>query len=276
MLANIFSPLIARSPAIKRAVWLRWYQFLARGYRQENWTFMNYGYAEPAGSGAPLSLLPHDEADRCSIQLYHRVVGGVDLRGRDVLEVGSGRGGGCSYVARYLRPRAVLGIDYSEQAVTLSRTRHAAVEGLEFAPGDAEALPCENASFDAILNVESSHCYGSMDRFLSEVARVLRPGGHFLWADMRHPDQREIVRSQFHRAGLEIIAETNIAPNVVLALDHVQDSKRATIHRYVPGFLRRYFEDFAGIPGTRVYESLRRGDVEYWCFAARRSAEAEK
>ena len=65
--------------------------------------------------------------------------------------------------------------------------------------------------------------------------------------------------AQFRDAGLEIIAEANIAPDVVRGLDTVKDSKRATIHRYVPRFLRGYVEDFAGIPGTRVYESLREG-----------------
>ena len=120
------------------------------------------------------------------------------------------------------------------------------------------------------LNVESSHCYGSMEQFLREVNRVLKPGGYFLWADMRHPDQKEVVRAQFQGAGLEITAEANIAPDVVRGLDTVKDSKRATIQRYVPRFLRGYVEDFAGIPGTRVYESLREGRVEYWCFAARK------
>ena len=46
MLSNIFSPIISRSPALKRVVWKRWYQFLASGYKQEDWTFMNYGFAD--------------------------------------------------------------------------------------------------------------------------------------------------------------------------------------------------------------------------------------
>jgi ubiquinone/menaquinone biosynthesis C-methylase UbiE len=43
--------------------------------------------------------------------------------------------------------------------------------------GDAENLPFPQVSFDAVINVESAHCYGSIERFLAEVHRVLRPGG---------------------------------------------------------------------------------------------------
>jgi SAM-dependent methyltransferase len=36
-----------------------------------------------------------------------------------------------------------------------------------------------------VINVEASHAYPRLPRFLAEVARVLRPGGHFLYADFR-------------------------------------------------------------------------------------------
>jgi ubiquinone/menaquinone biosynthesis C-methylase UbiE len=266
MLTKIFGPLIQRSPALKRTIWRRWYEFLAGGYTQDDWTFMNYGFGETDPAATALPLEPSDETDRFSIQLYHRVVGGVDLNGLDVLEVGSGRGGGSSYVARYLRPKSVLGVDYSDKAVELSEKRHS-VCTLRFAQGDAEALPCADGAFDAVLNVESSHCYGSMEKFLSEVYRVLRPGGYFLWADMRGPNDIENTCKQFEDAGLNVIARTDITPNVVNGLDHVTERKQSTINRHVPRFLRHYFADFAGIPGTRVYESLRNGNVGYWCCA---------
>jgi ubiquinone/menaquinone biosynthesis C-methylase UbiE len=49
-------------------------------------------------------------------------------------------------------------------------------------------MPFPDASFDAVINVESSHCYPSMGRFLSEVHRVLRPRGSLLFADLRTSD----------------------------------------------------------------------------------------
>lgn len=263
MLTKIIGPIVNSSPGLRRILWKRWYQFLAGGYRQEDWTFMNYGFAPRDSQAPPIDLEPADEPDRYSIQLYHHVAAGaVDLRGQDVLEIGSGRGGGCSYVARYLQPRSVLGIDFSPNAVALSRKRHV-VPGLSFQQGDAESLPCPDNAFDAVVNVESSHCYGSMERFLGEVFRVLRPGGYFLWADMRPREERDTVLAQFQNAGLELRQEEDITPNVLLALDGVSDRKRETISRYVPRYLLPWFEDFAGVRGTRVYESLRKGDVQY-------------
>ena len=60
--------------------------------------------------------------------------------------------------------------------------------GLDFVHGDAENLPFPDESFDAVINVEASHIYPHFDRFLSEVKRVLRPGGHFLHVDFRNRD----------------------------------------------------------------------------------------
>jgi ubiquinone/menaquinone biosynthesis C-methylase UbiE len=270
MLTKIFAPLINGSPALKRAIWKRWYQFLAGGYHLEDWTFMNYGYASTDASAPPLKLEPADEAERHGIQLYHHVASGAELRGRDVLEVGSGRGGGSSYIARYLQQ--MIGMDYSANAVELSRKRHNSVPNLAFETGDAEAIPFEAAAFDAVVNVESSHCYGSMERFLSEVYRVLRPNGYFLWVDMRSPDAFETTIGQFEAAGFTVVERENITPNVLRALDEVTEKKRAMIGRHVPKYLMRYFEDFAGVPGTRVYESLKDGRVQYWRCALQKPA----
>ncbi|HYR61691.1 MAG TPA: class I SAM-dependent methyltransferase, partial [Actinomycetota bacterium] len=86
---------------LRRGLWRAWYQFNARRIARPDWAFMNYGYVEsPATPAIPLQEA--DEPDRLCIQLYDRIARPADLRGCDVLEVGSGRGGGSSYVMRYL------------------------------------------------------------------------------------------------------------------------------------------------------------------------------
>jgi SAM-dependent methyltransferase len=272
MLTKVLGKVTAASPALKRNMWRGWYQFLASRYPLDDWTFMNYGFEPAEGDPRPGPALDAaDEPDRCPIQLYHRVAGGAPtLRGTDVLEVGSGRGGGSSFMARYLGPKSVLGVDYSDTAVELSLSRHAAVPGLSFKQGDAEALPCADGSFDAVVNVESSHCYGSVERFFGEAFRVLRPGGHFLWADMRGRNGIRETKGQLEAAGFTVVEEEEITPGVVRGLDRAGARKREMIGRNVPKFLLPHFSDFAGVPGTRVYESLKGGDVEYWRLACRR------
>jgi SAM-dependent methyltransferase len=180
--------LINRSPLLRRWSSRVFYQYLARLDRDGVVRLMNYGYVDESPGAQPIPLDPADEPDRCCLQLYHHVASAVDLRGRDVLEVGSGRGGGAAYLHRSFAPRSTTGVDFSDRAVAFCRDAHRH-PGLDFVHGDAEALPFEDARFDAAINVESSHCYGDMGRFLAEVHRVLRPGGHLLWTDFRPPAQ---------------------------------------------------------------------------------------
>src|SRR5688500_4246761 len=99
------------SPMLRRVLWRWWYGRLAKKFHATQWTFMNYGLAP--SDGVTPTLETRDESDRLCIQLYHRVVSAVSLRELRVLEVGSGRGGGASYVARYQQPVHVTGIDFS-------------------------------------------------------------------------------------------------------------------------------------------------------------------
>jgi len=251
---------------VRRWLWRGWYQFLARQYRDAQWTFMNYGH-RPTHGAMPLALAVEDEADRSCIQLYQMVAGAVDLRGREVLEVGSGRGGGASFVVRYHRPSRVVGVDLSPLAVAFCRARHRA-PGLSFEVGDAERLRFEGASFDVVINVESSHCYGDLGAFVREVRRVLRPNGYFLYADFRLRSQLDSWRSALS-ADLSLIVERDITPGVIAALDADDDRKRTLIDQRVPRPLVPAFRQFAGLRGTALYDKFRDGSLVYRSFVFR-------
>jgi ubiquinone/menaquinone biosynthesis C-methylase UbiE len=178
------------------------------------------------------------------------------------LEVGSGRGGGASYVSRYLQPRSVTGLDFSQEAVDLcNRNRRAS--GLSFTCGDAQSMPFPDNSFDAVINVESSHCYPSMGRFLSEVHRVLRPGGNFLFADLRGRQGLGALHEQFHASHLNLEHEDDISANVLMALRLDNDRKLQLIEDLIPWPFRRPFRTFAGIEGTTNYVGLENGRLHY-------------
>ena len=185
------------SPRLRPIVSRRWYQTLALNAKRKDWGFMNYGF-EPAG-GERIALSPGDEPDRQCIQLYERVASAAHLAGSRVLEVGSGRGGGASYLARYHHPAQVIGADFAPAAVDLCRRQHAAVANLRFEMGDAERLPFDDADFDAVVNVESSHCYGHIEALVAEAIRVLRPGGSFLFADFRSREEMPALEALFDR-----------------------------------------------------------------------------
>ena len=65
--------------------------------KRRMWRLMNYGYA-PLTDDTPLVLDPADEPDRYALQLYYFVASAGALQGKDVLEVGSGRGGGAVFL----------------------------------------------------------------------------------------------------------------------------------------------------------------------------------
>lgn len=251
----------------------RWYDHMTRIDRDGNMLFMNYGWA---GLDEPhsLRLEPEDEPFRYCMQLYDRVAGAVDLEGLRVLEVGCGRGGGASFVHRYHRPVSMTGLDFAPKSVEFCTARHA-VPGLSFIRGDAGALSFPDAEFDAVINVESSHCYPSMMAFLEGVSRILKPGGHFLYTDYHSPAQLVELRRMFDDCGLALVEEEDISANVLRALELDNDRKMALITRLVPRGLRHMFCEFAGMEGTHTFNrSFRTGDRIYSRFVLRKPVPA--
>ncbi|NMR21642.1 class I SAM-dependent methyltransferase [Cellulomonas fimi] len=246
----------------RQLAWRLCYEALAARSTSAEWSFMNYGFAPLDPGEERVVLQPEDEADRLCLQLYAHVVGGTDLGGTDVLEVGSGRGGGSSYLARYHRPRSVTGVDFSASAIRLSaRTRTA--PGLRFVRGDALQLPFGAGTFDAVVNVESSHCYASMPAFLAEVRRVLRPGGELLWADLRRAADVPALWAQLAGSGLELVEQRDITAHVLASLRSDNDRKLALIDAWIPRAFHRPFRRFAGIEGTENFRSFERGERAY-------------
>jgi SAM-dependent methyltransferase len=263
------------SPRLKRRVWRLWYDRLATLGPAEPWVFMNFGFAALDPRAPALRLASDDEPHRVYIQLYDRVTESVDLTSARVLEVGCGRGGGCLYLLRYRGPRAVVGVDVSGRAIAFCRRRHRAA-GLAFLQADAESLPFGDGSFDAVVNVESSHCYGSMDRFLAEVRRVLRVDGSFLFADLRDRREGRRLREHLRASGLELQTEEVITPHVVLSLERDHDRKLALIRQAVPPLLRRPVRHFAGTRGSRMDRALRDGRAEYLRWVLRKDAAPQR
>ena len=144
--------------------------------------FLDWAYKEDPPIALPLET--SDERNRSHINLYHRTATQADISGKRVLEVSCGHGGGASYLVRTLRPASYTGLDLNPNGIAFCRKTHN-LPGLDFVHGNAENLPFDDQSFDAVINVEASHLYPRFPRFLEEVVRVLSPGGHFLYTDVR-------------------------------------------------------------------------------------------
>ncbi len=101
----------------------------------------------------------------------------ADLRaGWDVLDVACGNGNATLAAAR--SGTHAVGIDYVPELLEGGRGR-AVAEGLdvEFRLGDAEDLPAQDASFDAVLSAFGAMFAPDHQRAAGEIIRVTRPGG---------------------------------------------------------------------------------------------------
>jgi ubiquinone/menaquinone biosynthesis C-methylase UbiE len=220
---------------------------------------MNYGYDE---DGYHPALSDKYESERYPVQLYHQTVTQVKLSNASLLEVGSGRGGGASYVQSCLNTKTVTGLDISSDAIALCETSFDE-SGLSFMQGDSENLPFENNVFDVVLNVESSHCYGNINQFLFEVVRVLKKTGYFLWCDFRTISEMEKLFQAFSSAGFSIEKEKDITPNIIRALNILTPQRKNQIKTYVPRLIRGVFESYAGIKGGTINDAFLSGKLIY-------------
>ncbi len=255
------------SPRFKARLWARWYRHVEKIIEDKPIWFMNYGYV-PASEG-DFSLRAEDEPDRTSIQLYDVVTRDAELKGRTVLEVSCGRGGGSRYLSNYREPRMIVGLDRTEKAVAFCRRQHDKPE-IRFCCGDAQGLAFADATFDFVVNVEASHCYPDFPKFLGEVRRVLRPGGQLLFADMRRDGAMASWRRELTASGLQVTVEEEITEHVVRALESSSDRVSELIRQHGSRWTRRFLSHFAATKGTAVYNQLKSGEVRYVRFVLRK------
>lgn len=175
---------------------------------EEPWlVFMNHGYYPER----ELELEGEDDRWRHQVALYRHVVAGAGepCRGR-AADVGCGRGGGTSHLARAFPFDRVTGVEVSPNQADFCARTHV-VPRLDFVCGSAQALPLGTETLDVVVNVESFHCYPDPARFLDEVARVLAPGARFACADIfvgePHPSVEAAFRDRFANVAVEDVTE---------------------------------------------------------------------
>lgn len=143
---------------------------------QEFWNRRSRG--EVSTSATPTEQLDAQARARYDLQPY---ISGFarfnDGRGRDVLEIGVGTGTDHLQWAK-AAPRSLTGIDLSPRAIEQTRGRLDAY-GLDsrLEVADAEHLPFADNSFDIVYSWGVLHHSPNTPRAVSEVHRVLRPGG---------------------------------------------------------------------------------------------------
>ena len=143
------------------------------------------------------------------------------------------------------------GMDLNQAGIDFCRKTHH-LPGLEFMHGDADNLPFADQSFEAVINIEASHCYPRLSHFLADVARVLRPGGHFLYVDARWRDQVPDWEAPLADAPMRMIAHEDISVQSLRGMENNSQLNRDLISRHVPALLRGVARDRAGARGGAI------------------------
>jgi SAM-dependent methyltransferase len=132
--------------------------------------------------------------------LLHAVRAGRDTR---LLDVASGPGFVAAAAAE--SGAVVVGLDFASAMVHEARRRHPAIE---FREGDAEALPFDEASFDAVvMNFGMLHL-ARPDQAIAEARRVLQPGGRYAFTVWAGPEQA--VGFGMTLRAIETLGNTNV------------------------------------------------------------------
>jgi SAM-dependent methyltransferase len=252
----VFSPLLVKLST-------KYVYPLATRLMGDDVLFMDWAYQEDPPMDLPLAA--SDEPNRAHIQLYHRTATQADLGGKQVLEVSCGRGGGASYLVRTLRPASYTGLDLNRNGIAFCQERHD-LPGLDFVQGTAEDLPFDDESFDAVLNVEASHLYLQFPRFLAEVVRVLRPGGHFLYTDVRPRARIAEWEAALAEAPLRMISERVINEEVMRGIEISQQNMLAIlgpVTRRAPAFLGDLARRANDLRASTFHQALQSGENSY-------------
>jgi demethylmenaquinone methyltransferase / 2-methoxy-6-polyprenyl-1,4-benzoquinol methylase len=194
------------------------------------------------------------------------LVSRVEARPGDrVLDVATGTGAVAIEVARRWGCD-VIGVDQSPEMLDVGRRRVAEAglsDRIDLVEGRAEALPFDDASFDAVTFTYLLRYVGDPAATLRELARVVRPGGRVAMLEFGLP--RGVWRGPWElyvRVGLPFMGRL-ISPGWHEVGAFLGDSIRDFHARYPPPELLRMWHD-AGIADVRARRLSLGGGLVVW------------
>lgn len=167
---------------------------------------------------------------------------------QSILDVGTGDGQILRALSAADSQRLMVGVDPIVAQVTEAKKR-----GGRYALGEAEALPVSDASFDAALACLVFEHIDGFEAALNEVARVVKPGGRFVFM-LNHPLLQtpgsgwiddHILEEQYWRVGPYLV-ETAV----------VEEVQKDVFIRFIHRPLHRYLNAMAdaGLRLVRMIE----------------------
>jgi demethylmenaquinone methyltransferase/2-methoxy-6-polyprenyl-1,4-benzoquinol methylase len=109
---------------------------------------------------------------------------------KTILDVATGTGDVAIMATRLLNPEKIIGIDISEGMLEIGRkkiTKLLLNNKIELIKGDSEAINSGGGSFDAVTVAFGVRNFENLEKGLSEILRVLKPGGMVVILEFSRP-----------------------------------------------------------------------------------------
>lgn len=163
------------------------------------------------------------------------------IKGKKILEIGCGNGVQAKYIQKKFEPRFITGIDLDKSSIEIAnmekKRKH--IRNIQFLVDDAQDLSkISSQSYDVVINIESAFHYPDKVSFLKQIYRVLKPGGHFLIADIlstkgkgsgiRKMWKKRMILHHWHKYNYD-----QELANVNLKISHIED----ITNKVIAGFM---------------------------------------
>lgn len=128
-----------------------------------------------------------------------------------VLDIASGTGYGTKLLAGYAKK--VFGVDYNSDAIDYAMENYNA-SNIKYIVGDATSIPLPDESVELVVSLETIEHLTDQDKFISEVKRVIKPGGQFVVStpnDDEFIEGNEFHLHEFNLGGLQKLITKNFA-----------------------------------------------------------------
>ncbi len=198
--------------------------------------------------------------------LVHEMVAGYPVG--DALDAACGTGRHAAHLAS--AGHRVVGVDATPEMLEYARAK---VPSARFETGDLAALPMADGAVDlAVCSFALTHC-ADLGMPVSELARVVRPGGHVIISDV-HPFSvalggqaryrpveagRGFIRNQVHLASDYLAAFQAAGLGVVRCVEPLWGDREIATFEFADDFPDMLEAAVKGLPIVIVWELQRRG-----------------
>lgn len=190
-----------------------------------------------------------------------------------VLDIGAGYGGSARYLARHYGCHVdALNLSEKENERDRQKNKEQGLEHLvEVYDGSFESLPFADASYDVVWSQDAILHSPARAQVLAEVARVLRPGGYFVFTDPMQADDcpADVLQPIYDRIHLSSLGSPSFYRQTAKALGMEEvgfESHASQLpfhYGQVLAEFNRRADELASSISTEYSERMRRG-LQHW------------